>query len=289
MAIAFSCPQCGQRYQVAETLGGKRIKCKKCEAVVTIPAAQAGSSSGRPPLQTFVAPTQPKAKPPLQSFGAPAAPKPAPVASAKPAGPSADDLYGLEEDPSPGTPAGRGSDGPYAAPKASLAAPDDDDEVGMPRPGRVSTTAKKHRRDPAGFWARLCAGFVDGLVLGGLSFGIGLLAGFAMVAMKIDPTQPGPQIFLNLVGMALQVTYFAVMHSSENQATIGKRAMGIIVTDSDGHRLSFGRALAREFVKAVLTVLCLADVIGSFFTIIFTKKKQALHDMVMGTLVVRSR
>jgi uncharacterized RDD family membrane protein YckC len=45
--------------------------------------------------------------------------------------------------------------------------------------------------------------------------------------------------------------------------------------------------VTREVLKQVLILLCLINIIGSFFTIIFTEKKQALHDMIVGTVVVR--
>ena len=41
MAISFACHQCGRRYQVDEGLAGKRVKCKECEAVLSVPAPEA--------------------------------------------------------------------------------------------------------------------------------------------------------------------------------------------------------------------------------------------------------
>src|SRR4051812_44039429 len=41
--------------------------------------------------------------------------------------------------------------------------------------------------------------------------------------------------------------YEAVMLSSEHQATFGKMALGVIVTDTAGRRLTFGRATGRHF------------------------------------------
>ncbi|HEY0233205.1 MAG TPA: RDD family protein, partial [Dokdonella sp.] len=76
--------------------------------------------------------------------------------------------------------------------------------------------------------------------------------------------------------------YYAGFESSRHQATLGKQAIGIQVTDLEGRRLSLGRALGRWFA-ASLSYLTLY--IG-FFMAGFTQRKQALHDYVAGTLVV---
>ena len=68
------------------------------------------------------------------------------------------------------------------------------------------------------------------------------------------------------------------------QATLGKKAIGIQVTDLDGERISLARALGRYFAK-ILSGLILY--VG-FFMAGWTRRKQGLHDMVAGTLVVRN-
>jgi uncharacterized RDD family membrane protein YckC len=60
-------------------------------------------------------------------------------------------------------------------------------------------------------------------------------------------------------------------------------ALGIIVTDLEGRRIGFGRATGRYFAK-ILSALILG--IG-FLMVAFTQRKQGLHDMIAGTLVVR--
>ena len=76
--------------------------------------------------------------------------------------------------------------------------------------------------------------------------------------------------------------YFAGQESSTHQATLGKRALGIKVTDDNGQRLSFAHALGRWFAAA-LSYLTLY--IG-FLMAAFTERKRALHDVVASTLVV---
>ncbi|MBF0555264.1 MAG: tetratricopeptide repeat protein [Nitrospirae bacterium] len=80
--------------------------------------------------------------------------------------------------------------------------------------------------------------------------------------------------------------YFVALESSAWQATIGKRLTGLIVTDLKGHRLSVKHAIGRLF--SIIIVFSLAIGTFSFITIIFTKKKQAIHDIIASTQVIRS-
>jgi len=73
------------------------------------------------------------------------------------------------------------------------------------------------------------------------------------------------------------------MESSELQATLGKMALGICVTDKYGNRISFGRATGRHFAK-IISSLTLG--IG-YLAAAFTEKKQALHDIIAGCLVLK--
>ena len=77
--------------------------------------------------------------------------------------------------------------------------------------------------------------------------------------------------------------YYTLMESSRYQATLGKMVLGIQVTDLEGNRISLARANGRYFGK-VLSKMVLY--IG-FIMAAFTEKKQALHDVIAGCLVVR--
>jgi uncharacterized RDD family membrane protein YckC len=91
--------------------------------------------------------------------------------------------------------------------------------------------------------------------------------------------------FLGMMGfMIVQWLYFAGMESSERQATLGKSVMSLRVTNSEGQRLSFGHATGRFFAKIVSGLVPLA--IG-YIMAAFTEKKQALHDLIAGTLVLK--
>src|SRR5947199_10802714 len=78
--------------------------------------------------------------------------------------------------------------------------------------------------------------------------------------------------------------YEAGMLSSSYQATLGKMALGLKVIDLEGRRISFARATGRHFAKVLSAIMLL---IG-FIMAGFTERKQALHDMIAGTLVIRT-
>ncbi len=77
--------------------------------------------------------------------------------------------------------------------------------------------------------------------------------------------------------------YDALLTSSSWQGTVGKRVLGLKVTDEAGNRISFGRATGRFFAM-ILSGMILY--IG-FFMIGFTDRKRGLHDMLAGTLVMK--
>ena len=86
----------------------------------------------------------------------------------------------------------------------------------------------------------------------------------------------------NLLGFLIAWLYEAIMLSAAPQATLGKMAVGIIVTDEHGQRLSFARATGRHFAKYLSTLTLL---IG-YMMAGWTERKQALHDFIASSFVV---
>jgi uncharacterized RDD family membrane protein YckC len=158
-----------------------------------------------------------------------------------------------------------------------------------------------------GFWIRFVAYIVDGLIIGipmsviiGVAiavFGAGSLATLSSLPNNPDPEQVRTQLiplFIAFLGayaifiacaIVLSWLYFALMESSERQATLGKAIFNMRVTDANGNRLSFGHASGRFFAKIVTNLVPFA--IG-WIMAGFTEKKQALHDFIAGTLVIRT-
>ena len=93
-----------------------------------------------------------------------------------------------------------------------------------------------------------------------------------------------PGIFLTFASIKLLVAlpYFALMDSSRWQGTLGKQAMGIKVTDLDGGRVSFGRAMLRCSLKTASATLFMLG-----YLISFSDRRQTWHDYISKTLVLR--
>jgi uncharacterized RDD family membrane protein YckC len=125
-----------------------------------------------------------------------------------------------------------------------------------------------------GFWIRFLAYLVDSLIVTVGFVGIMLLLG----AMGLELA--GAEIIF----LVLSILYWALMHSSPRQATIGKALCGLKVGGPNGERLSLPRALGREAAKIISSLTLL---IG-FIIAAFTRNKQALHDFVASTYVVRA-
>jgi uncharacterized RDD family membrane protein YckC len=83
--------------------------------------------------------------------------------------------------------------------------------------------------------------------------------------------------------LAVNWLYEALLTSSSWQATVGKKILGLKVTDEVGNRISFGRASGRYFAKILSSMLLFIGYIMAAFT----DRKRALHDMLAGTVVRR--
>ena len=167
-----------------------------------------------------------------------------------------------------------------------------------PYPVAVPTTAY------AGFWLRFVAYIMDALILG-IPLGfvvISSLVGSGLLRSVGTFPSETPDALVRFLGMgwilrialaaiALEWLYYSLMESSAWQATLGKKALGIYATDLSGARISFGRASGRFFSMILFRVVPLIGVL-LFFPIDcicagLTEKKQALHDMMAGCLVLR--
>ena len=134
----------------------------------------------------------------------------------------------------------------------------------------------------AGFWVRFGAIVLDGLILVSAQFGLGFAIGIAMADGDGLITEEA-ELLLRVIGVVIVWLYFAIQESSSAQATIGKRACGIMVTDMNGDRISFARASGRHFAKIVSNLtLCIGYLMAAF-----TEQKQALHDKIANCLVVQ--
>lgn len=148
----------------------------------------------------------------------------------------------------------------------------------------------------AGFWLRFVAAILDSLILSVISSALSLpLLGLTGIGAALHNIHPGRELdpallaailaavpMLIAFGLVTKWLYFAYCESSEWQATPGKKVLNLRVTDLNGQRVSFGRASGRFFSKIISTLTVMIGYIMAGFT----EKRQALHDMIAGTLVL---
>ncbi len=101
------------------------------------------------------------------------------------------------------------------------------------------------------------------------------------VGMMIFPLIVNIILFGLVVGL-VHLLYFALFESSHRQATPGKMLLGIFVTDEQGRRISFGRAVGRNLARMLSKMFCWLG----YLLALFTERTQALHDLIASTLVL---
>jgi len=155
--------------------------------------------------------------------------------------------------------------------------------------------------DYAGFWLRFVAYVIDSVILGipvcAIVLIILVLTGALGAMHNMDVSDP-PHAVVGLLGMGIIGMYFGIIsvaivggwlyyaycESSAWQGTLGKKALGLIVTDLEGRPVTFGRASGRFFSKIITGLIPFG--IG-YIMAGFTARKQALHDMIASCLVLR--
>lgn len=124
----------------------------------------------------------------------------------------------------------------------------------------------------AGFLRRAAAYFADSILL---------ILPSILIELALGRENGG---WSSLLQVVMTWLYTAGLESGPMQATLGKRLLGIQVTDLAGNRISFARASGRFFGIFLSTIILGIGLLMAAFT----KRKQALHDMMASCLVVRA-
>jgi len=185
--------------------------------------------------------------------------------------------------PSCGFPVSVAQIGPVYVPQSALPP-----ETIPPAPQHVGWVV---RTTYAGFWLRAVAYLMDTLLVSAV---FGLAASFYPAAFLKFPEATTtlsltslPQLTPLAIGLTIFVVwlYYAFFESSAWQATPGKRILKLYVTDIHGRPLTFTRATLRYFGKMISGLTFMVGYILAGFT----EKKQALHDILASTLVMRRK
>ena len=166
---------------------------------------------------------------------------------------------------------------------------------GTPLPVASSVVAPVFAYRYGGFWIRFLAFIIDAIIVGAACapFGVFAMRPFIGEILRSGSRGPDPEaimtlassmLMLKLVSLGIGWIYEAWMTSSERQATVGKMALGLKVTDVNGQRISFARATGRHFAKILSAMILLIGYIMAAFM----PRKQGLHDLLANTIVVKS-
>jgi len=180
--------------------------------------------------------------------------------------------------PPPPPPTAPADFSPYAPPAAPLTSP-----PLYPAPMFGAVTTREH----ASFGARFLALLIDQILLGCVGGLLVFFVGFAQIAGSggSGADMTGVQWITNAISILIGWLYYAGLESSSQMGTLGKKILGLKVTDLEGQRIDFGRATGRHFGK-ILSAIPLG--LG-FFMMLADEKKQTWHDKMAGCLVVKER
>ena len=139
-----------------------------------------------------------------------------------------------------------------------------------------------------GFWRRFIAHLIDGVVLLIITtLVMFLFTGNFAASYSFNESDFDFETFKNVFGgglfsLIISITYYAGLHSSKHQATIGKMALDMRVVKTDGTRITFLRGVGRYFSSFLSGLIFM---IG-YIIAAFDKRKQALHDKLADTMVL---
>lgn len=131
-----------------------------------------------------------------------------------------------------------------------------------------------------GFWARFAAFSIDSAIVGVLTLSV-----FMPIIFFIGFSGSDNALVLGLIqvlGLCISPLYF-IYFTHTSQSTLGKRFIGIKVLSESGYKLSLGKIVLRETIGRIISGITLY--IG-YIIAGFTAKKQGLHDMISGSVVV---
>ena len=136
----------------------------------------------------------------------------------------------------------------------------------------------------AGFWRRLVAYIIDAIIVGVVAGIIEAILGAIVQASTTDTTATG--VRSGLVSLIIGLLYFGYLWSRNGQ-TVGYMALGLRLVKTDGSPVTFVLGMVRYLLIYLSFLLCAIPAIISAFMIGLGPQKQAIHDMIVGTQVVR--
>jgi len=143
----------------------------------------------------------------------------------------------------------------------------------------------------AQWWQRVAAFLLDLVILAvPTTIIVTVIAGTAVSSGVISSTHVTPRVW-EAIGVAVVVSlgYFSFLDGGRTGQTIGKKAVGIAVRDiATGGPIGAGRALPRRFLFFAAYFGLILFVINALSPL-WDRRRQAWHDKIVGSCVVRVR
>ena len=148
-----------------------------------------------------------------------------------------------------------------------------------------SNSQTKQTPSYAGFWERFAASVIDGFIsfLITLIIMIPSILAILLAGVDLEYLEVLAEVIYYIIGIPLSWLYYAIFESSSFQGTPGKMILGIKVVNLNKEPISFMQASGRYFGKMLSVIICY---IG-FIMAAFTDRKQGLHDVMAGTLIIK--
>lgn len=155
-----------------------------------------------------------------------------------------------------------------------------------PAPGQPKAPPRQPATDYAGFWIRFGAWAIDTFLFLVMVVGLGILYGLALLARASGGGGAFALVpVVSVLAWLVPIAFFWIFTGLKGQ-TPGKMLVGIKVVDAQGNVPGLGRAALREIVGKLISSLAFS--IG-FLWVAWDEKKQAWHDRMAGTYVIRFR
>jgi uncharacterized RDD family membrane protein YckC len=138
----------------------------------------------------------------------------------------------------------------------------------------------------ASWGSRLAAYLIDLLII---------IVPLVVLIVAVVTAEPGEDsaawivvVVAYVATIVLPFVYFTYFHGEPSGQTPGKRLLGIrVVSDETGRSIGFGRAFGRYAIIAVFGFF-FVPVLLDYLWPLWDRKNQALHDKVVGSVVVRA-
>jgi len=167
---------------------------------------------------------------------------------------------------------------------------------GIPTARRAGSTTQRPRAEVypyATVGSRFAANIIDGIVIFIIAFIFGIFLAFVYPPpfpedyFRLADYQDAAATYnlvTNIIGILISAMFYVYYLTAKDGQTPGKRAMNIRIVKLDDSKLGIDDALLRNVLGYTISALFL---LLGYIWAIFDSKKQAWHDKIVNTVVIK--